>query len=195
MSKIRKFKSFVEAAAAEYVVPKDDDDEVKKYKPRSKGEEDFADAHTTETEPHPTADPSVHNGATTQTSPKGSDAGEKQVVAAGTSVKEISGGKNSKRPADKTDGDKNVVNPIKEGVEELEEAVIDTLRKIVKDKSAQSVKFADGKKTTVDMFTASAMTKVHDALNDANKKKFADAINKDEKMFMKMMDFAMSKVK
>jgi len=32
-------------------------------------------------------------------------------------------------------------------------------------------------------------------LNDANKKKFADAINKDETRFMKMMDFAMSKVK
>lgn len=83
----------------------------------------------------------------------------------------------------------------KEEVEVVSEGVIDDLRKIVTTKSAGSVKFASGSKTKVDMFTASAMVKVHDALNDANKKKFADAINKDETMFMKMMDFAMSKVK
>ena len=77
---------------------------------------------------------------------------------------------------------------------ELSEGVIDDLRKIVKTKSRGSVKFADGSKLPVDMFTASAMTKVHDALNGANQKKFADAINKNESMFMKMMDFAMSKV-
>lgn len=77
---------------------------------------------------------------------------------------------------------------------ELDEAVIDDLRSIVKSKSMKEVKFANGGKSKVDMFTASAMVKVHDALNKANQKKFADAINKDERMFMKMMDFAMSKV-
>lgn len=79
--------------------------------------------------------------------------------------------------------------------EELSEDVIADLQKIVKKKSAGEVKLADGSKMKVDMFTASAMTKVHDALNDANKKKFSDAINKNETMFMKMMDFAFSKVK
>lgn len=78
---------------------------------------------------------------------------------------------------------------------ELSEAVIDELRKIVKTKSRGSVKFKDGSKLPVDMFTASAMTKIHDSLNGANQKKFADAIDKNENMFMKMMDFAMSKVK
>ena len=78
---------------------------------------------------------------------------------------------------------------------ELDEAVIDDLRDIVKKKSIKDVKFADGQKLKVDMTTASAMVKVHDALNDANKKKFADAINKNENMFMKMVDFAFSKVK
>ena len=77
---------------------------------------------------------------------------------------------------------------------ELDEAVIDDLRSIVQSKSMKEVKFANGGKSKVDMFTASAMVKVHDALNKANQKKFADAINKDERMFMKMMDFAMSKV-
>lgn len=83
----------------------------------------------------------------------------------------------------------------KDYVEVVSEGVIDDLRKIVNTKSAGAVKFASGSKTKVDMFTASAMVKVHDSLNDANKKKFADAINKDETRFMKMMDFAMSKVK
>lgn len=78
---------------------------------------------------------------------------------------------------------------------DLSEDVMADLQKIVKTKSAGDVKFADGSKLKVDMFTASAMTKVHDALNGANQKKFADAINKNENMFMKMMDFAMSKVK
>ena len=89
---------------------------------------------------------------------------------------------------------KESLNPVQEEVEEVFEAVIDDLKKIVKTKSAKEVKFADGGKTKVDMFTASAMVKVHDALNSANQTKFADAINKDERMFMKMMDFAMSKV-
>ena len=68
MSKIQKFKTFLEASAADLTPAKKDDDETKKLKPRSKGEQDFADAHTTETEPHPTADPSIHNGATNATS-------------------------------------------------------------------------------------------------------------------------------
>lgn len=78
---------------------------------------------------------------------------------------------------------------------ELGESVIDDLKKIVSTKSASSVKFEDGQKLKVDMTTAGAMVKVHDALNDANKKKFADSINKNENMFMKMVDFAFSKVK
>ena len=79
-------------------------------------------------------------------------------------------------------------------VEEVTEAVIDDLRKIVKRKQAMDIKFAKGGRTKVDMFTASAMVKVHDALKAQNQKKFADAINKDERMFMKMMDFAMKQV-
>ena len=223
MSKIQKFKTFLEASAADLKPVKDDDDEVKKYKPRSKGEQDFADAHTTETEAHPTADPSVHNGSTQATSPKGSDAGEKQVVAAGTSVKEPAGGGDSKRSADKKQGDMTPVNPIKEAKqakeeeepeddedesddddededdededddEELEEGVMDTLRKIVKDKQMQKVKFANGKTMRIDMATASAMVNAYDKRikNDATKKKFADAVEKDPNSFMKMMDVAM----
>jgi hypothetical protein len=104
---------------------------------------------------------------------------------------------NPKGHPDRPDEDdfKAAEKTAKEEVEIVSEAVIDDLRKIVKTKSASTVKFANGGKTKVDMFTASAMIKVHDSLNDGNKQKFADSINKNEQMFMKMMDFAMSKVK
>jgi len=79
--------------------------------------------------------------------------------------------------------------------ETLEEAVMDTLHKIVSGKSAQSVKFATGETRKVDHYTASAITQVHKALNDDNKKKFADMVHKSPAHFSKAADFAFSKVK
>ena len=218
MSKIQKFKTFLEASAADLTPVKKDEDE-KELKPRSKGEKDFADAHTTETEPHPTADPSVHNGSTQPTSPKGSDAGEKEIIKSGTDLKEPQGGGDSKRSADKKQGDMTPVNPIKEAKqtkeedepedddededdddedededdEELEEGVMDTLRKIVKDKQMQQVKFENGKKMRIDLTTASAIVNAFDKRikNASTKEKFAAAIEKDENSFMKMMDLAL----
>jgi hypothetical protein len=217
MSKIQKFKTFLEASAADLTPAKKDDDESKALKPRSKGEQDFAGAHTTETEPDPHADPSVHNGSTQPTSPKGSGDGEKEVVAAGTDVQEPQGGGDSKRSADKTDGDKKV-KVVKEAVkedeepedddedddegededededeDELEEGVMDTLRKIVKDKQMQKVKFKNGKSMRIDLTTASAIVNAFDKRikNASTKAKFADAIEKDQASFMKMMDVAL----
>jgi len=80
-------------------------------------------------------------------------------------------------------------------VEQIDEAVMDTLHKIVSGKSAQSVKFASGHTRKVDMYTASAITQVHKALNDANKKKFADMVHKSPEHFSKASEFAFSKVK
>ena len=94
-----------------------------------------------------------------------------------------------------TDGDKKVVNPIKEGIEELNEDVIDTLRKIVKDKQAQSVKFEDGKSTKVDLFTASALVAVYDKVNKQNQEKIKRMANKSSTQFMKVVDVAMKMVK
>ena len=89
---------------------------------------------------------------------------------------------------------KSTHNSISVSEETINEGVIEDLKKIVKRKARADVKFANGRRTKVDLFTASAMTQVYDKLNDKNKQKFADAINKDERMFMKMMDFAMTKV-
>jgi hypothetical protein len=78
---------------------------------------------------------------------------------------------------------------------ELEEAVMDTLHKIVSNKSASSVKFASGQTRKVDHFTASALTQVHNALNDQNKKKFADMVHKSPGHFQKAADFAFKRAK
>ena len=68
-------------------------------------------------------------------------------------------------------------------------ATIDTLRKIVKDKQNQIVMFKSGQ-ARVDLFTASAMVQVYDALKPALKKTFEKMI-KDKAGFMKTQAFAM----
>jgi hypothetical protein len=85
--------------------------------------------------------------------------------------------------------------PIQAEEVELEEAVMDTLHKIVNDKQAKSVKFASGHTRKVDHFTASAITQVHKALNDENKKKFADMVHKSPEHLMKAADFAFKHAK
>ena len=78
---------------------------------------------------------------------------------------------------------------------EITEAVMDQLHKIVNNKQAQSVKFASGHTRKVDHFTASAITQVHKALNDDNKKKFADMVHKSPTHLQKAADFAFKQAK
>jgi hypothetical protein len=85
--------------------------------------------------------------------------------------------------------------PVQAEETELEEAVIDRLHKIVSDKQAQTVKFGNGQTRKVDHFTASAITQVHNALNDENKKKFADMVHKSPAHLVKASDFAFSRAK
>ena len=76
----------------------------------------------------------------------------------------------------------------------LEEKNLEALRDIVKNKSAKSLKFKDGS-MKVDMFTASAVTKVYDAVNDANKKKLVQMVIGKNAQFLKLVDFAMKQVR
>jgi len=82
-----------------------------------------------------------------------------------------------------------------EKVEPIEENVMDQLHKIVAGKQAQSVKFGNGQSKKIDHFTASAITQVHNAVNDENKKKLADMIHKSPAHFEKVAAFAFSKAK
>ncbi len=85
--------------------------------------------------------------------------------------------------------------PVQAEDTELEEAAMDKLLKIVSDKQAQTVKFGNGQTRKVDHFTASAITQVHNALNDENKKKFADMVHKSPAHLAKASDFAFSRAK
>jgi len=91
------------------------------------------------------------------------------------------------------------IEPAHEEVELAEKgtaypATVDTLKQIVKDKQNQTVMFDKGK-AIVDLFTASAMVQVYDALKQpALKKKFEDMI-KSKEGFMKTQAFAMKMAK
>jgi hypothetical protein len=71
-------------------------------------------------------------------------------------------------------------------------ATIDTLKMIVREKQNQIVMFDKGQ-ARVDLFTASAMVQVYDALKPATKKKFEDMI-KSKEGFMKSQAFAMKMI-
>jgi len=91
------------------------------------------------------------------------------------------------------------IEPAHEEVELAEKgtaypATVDTLKQIVKDKQHQTVMFDKGN-AKVDLFTASAMVQVYDALKQpALKKKFEDMI-KSKEGFMKTQAFAMKMAK
>jgi hypothetical protein len=76
----------------------------------------------------------------------------------------------------------------------LAEDNVDVLKKVVKDKQHQNIKFKDGN-MKVDLFTASAVTQVFDMVNKSNQEKMRKLINGKKAEFMKIADFALSKVK
>ena len=77
---------------------------------------------------------------------------------------------------------------------ELVETNLKVLQNIVKRKQNQKVKFKD-KQATVDLFTASAIMKVYDAVKPDNKKKMEKMINGTLPEFLKLQAFAMKQVK
>ena len=77
---------------------------------------------------------------------------------------------------------------------ELVETNLKVLKNIVKKKQNQKVKFKD-KQATVDLFTASAIMKVYDAVKPDNKKKIEKLMNGTLVDFLKLQKFAMKQVK
>jgi len=118
---IKKFSAYINegtgtSAASNFVAPKDSDEEVTKYKPRSKGEEDFANAHTVTKHDYPVDVEAQFSGGNTQ-KPRQPNNGEKNVKQGSTDVNQPKGGGDSRRGADKKQGDMKPVNPVKEEVE------------------------------------------------------------------------------
>ena len=76
----------------------------------------------------------------------------------------------------------------------LAEDNLDMLKDIVKNKQMKNIKFKDGN-MKVDLFTASAVTQVFDAVNKSNQEKMRGMLNGTKAQFMKIADFALSKAK
>ena len=77
----------------------------------------------------------------------------------------------------------------------LTEDNVEVLRSIVKNKQNKSVKFQDGKKAKVDLFTASALIQVIDKVNPDNKAKLTKMVNGSLKSFLQAQSAVMKMVK
>ena len=93
------------------------------------------------------------------------------------------------------------VEKVKESIDNFEresflvEDNVEVLRSIVKSKQNKSVKFQDGKKAKVDLFTASALTQVLDKVNPDNKAKLTKMINGTLKSFLQAQSAVMKLAK
>lgn len=74
------FYAVDESTARDYNLQKDNDEEETSYKPRSKGEEDFAAAHTVTKKVHPVTPDSQHTGGGKKGDPKHHKGGNKQAM-------------------------------------------------------------------------------------------------------------------
>jgi len=77
----------------------------------------------------------------------------------------------------------------------IQEDAYDTIKSIVDKKSMQTVKFEDKKSMKVDMTTANAIVKVHDALSGSSQKKFKEMLNKSKAKFAQTVDFVWKAIK
>jgi len=93
------------------------------------------------------------------------------------------------------------IEKVKESIDGFEresfliEDNVDVLRSIVKNKQNKSVKFQDGKKAKVDLFTASALIQVIDKVNPDNKAKLTKMVNGSLKSFLQAQSAVMKMVK
>ncbi len=72
----------------------------------------------------------------------------------------------------------------------LDEDITPILKDIVSRKQAKQVKFDDGKRKTIDLWTASVLIAVHDALSPNNQKKMRLIMSKNSVGFMKVLNFS-----
>ena len=189
---MKKFKDLLsEQIAADYKEKKDDEKEVKGYKPRSKGEEDFANMHTVDKVGHPVAEPEQHTGD--RKGPK-SDTGEEfdgpekkgqELPMTYSQFMKLGGwGQSSARGADKSQGD---MKPVMQGSSKVTESV-----DLDEAFNAGTLKLKSGEMVKVDEAAAKALNAAIGQLSGANKKRMETEAMKDKKSFMSMVKFAKS---
>ena len=198
---MKTFKQLTESRpASDYTVmnTQDDDEEATTYKPRSKGEEDFANKHTKDTKAHPVAPEDQFKGGTKHSGDhKGYEGapGEKNVVKAKKTFAQLRGGGSSKRKADKTQGD-IAMKKVKEEFELNEEMVAEnpmlmkTLTKMASSKTPIPMKFKRGQPMTVDQDQAKLLLKGLKTVKGPSLKAMTRDITSSPSDFMKALAFA-----
>ena len=197
---LRKLREGVGSPAADYTVmnTQDDDEEATTYKPRSKGEEDFANKHTKDTKAHPVAPEDQFKGGTKHSGDhKGYEnaPGEKNVVKAKKTFAQLRGGGSSKRKADKTQGD-IAMKKVKEEFELNEEMIAEnpmlmkTLTKMASSKNPMPMKFKKGQPMTVDQDQAKTLLKGLKKVKGPSLKGMTRDITSSPSDFMKALAFA-----
>ena len=185
--------------AQNYVVQKDDDEEATTYNPRSKGEEDFVKQHQIKApEKHPVAPEDQFKGGTKHAGKHKShegEPGERQVVKAKKTFAQLRGGTSSKRSADKTGGDKQVVkqgsSKVTEEVELDENVLVRTkMQKIAKSNKPVTHKFKNGRTMSVDPDQAKMLVKGLMKVKGPSLKAMSDDIMSSPANFMKALAFA-----
>ena len=195
-----KLKEGVGSPAADYTksLTQDDDEEATTYKPRSKGEEDFANKHTKDTKAHPVAPEDQFKGGTKHAGAhKGHEGepGERNVVKAKKTFAQLRGGGSSKRKADKTQGDmamKKVKEDIDFETDQLDENVLvrTKMQKIAKSKKPVMHKFKNGRTMSVDPEQASMLVKGLMKVKGPSLKAMSADIMSSPADFMKAVAFA-----
>ena len=197
---LRKLREGVGSPAADYTksLTQDDDEEATTYKPRSKGEEDFAAKHTKVTKAHPVAPEDQFKGGTKHSGDhKGYEnaPGEKNIVKAKKTFAQLRGGGSSKRKADKTQGD-IAMKKVKEEFELNEEMVAEnpmlmkTLTKMASSKNPMPMKFKKGQPMTVDQDQAKTLLKGLKKVKGPSLKAMTRDITSSPSDFMKALAFA-----
>lgn len=77
-------------------------------------------------------------------------------------------------------------------IDELEEGILEDIKTISEGEDESFIELQDGTEIEVDPETASAITDVVEFLNDDNRAKFLDRLEKDQESFLRMVDFAVS---
>ena len=197
---LRKLREGVGSPAADYTksLTQDDDEEATTYKPRSKGEEDFAAKHTKVTKAHPVAPEDQFKGGTKHSGDhKGYEGapGEKNVVKAKKTFAQLRGGGSSKRKADKSQGDM-AMKKVKEEFELNEEMVAEnpmlmkTLTKMASSRTPMPMKFKRGQPMTVDQDQAKLLLKGLKTVKGPSLKAMTRDITSSPSDFMKALAFA-----
>jgi hypothetical protein len=184
---MKKFKDLFEEIAADQTPPKGQKKPEKYLKPVSKGEQEFADMHKVDKTDHPLGNDEIytgdHKGPKEDPNQVGGKTKKGEPVL--KTYKSMTGGKSSKRSADKSQGDMKPVmqgsSKVSEEVEYIDEAF-----------SAGTLKLKSGESVKVDEASAKALNTAINELSGGNKKKMQSEAMKDKKSFMSMVKFAKS---